>query len=339
MNRIIANGIKVTSMLLFLTVSFLSCKSNLEEGETQTVTSITRGTNHQLTVGYFNGIDRIGPEYDLTKVPDRFDIVNIFNQFKPLWELSRQPVHALGATQPTLPEVLAGVKNLKEKGVKVVQTQFLREFMDNFKDSDHKINWTNTAADYDGFAKALRDTLDKWGFDGVDFDVEHEPQCLSKIGYDWQKPNYDRSTWLSTEEQMGYLNAMAKYFGPNATLPAGKPKKLLILDTNLSFSSLGYSKDLLAKFDYIYIQSYYGGFDTAFSYTDQNKGPGIAKEKIMLIPADFEVNPKSSNLKNAYMDPVNGRLVGGFGAYGFNFDQPDYPVFREMIKTLNPTGE
>ncbi|KIO76815.1 hypothetical protein TH53_12905 [Pedobacter lusitanus] len=318
-------NLQTTALILTAALCATGCKKlGLEGAGGGGGTTTPPASTHLLTVGYFNGVARTAApsdkvSYSLRDIPNGVDIVNIFHRFNELSNLKRG-VRQAGAAEKTLTEILEDVTYLKTKKTRVVETQFMTEIFDNYKDAAKTTKWTNTAADYDGYAKSVSDSLTKWGIDGVDLDIE---------------PGFSVGN-LTITEQEALVNAFAKYFGPSSA-----SKKLLIIDTNVGFSTLGFTKETLAKIDYIYIQDYFGSASSTDEKIDGYIAAGYPKDKIMLIAADFEGSYSSgkTRLKAAYTNPKYIAKTGGFGSYGINFDYNNkYQFTIDMIKTLNPQG-
>ncbi|WP_316804119.1 RICIN domain-containing protein [Pedobacter nototheniae] len=337
MKKIITLGMAV---LAVFTV-FYACKKDGPEkketllnanGNAIAVTNVSNFTSliayknstHIKTVGYFNGVTRVvTPDYyNLRNIPDSVDIVNVFTRFVSLGNLKRgsRTPGATGEDAKSLTEIIADVDYLQERGTKVVETQFLSEIFDAYKNAAKTAKWQNTPEDYAGYAKAVSDSLNVWGFDGIDLDIE---------------PGFSVGN-LTIAQQEAYVNAFAKYFGP--TSGTGK---LLIVDTNVGFSTLGYSMQTLNKVDYIYIQDYFGSQSSSDDKIDGYIANGYPSNKIMLISADFESSYSSgtTRLKQYYTNSKYSGKVGGFGAYGFNFDkQSNYKNTNDQIKYFNPSA-
>ncbi|QNK61684.1 hypothetical protein H7F33_14120 [Pedobacter sp. PAMC26386] len=316
-------NLQTTALILTAALFVTGCKKLGLEGAGGGGGTTAPVSNHPLTVGYFNGVARTTSDnnvsYSLRDVPAGVDIVNIFHRFNELSNLKRGTRQA-GATEKTLTEILDDVTYLKTKKTQVVETQFMTEIFDNYRDAAKTSKWTNTPADYDGYAKSVLDSLTKWGLDGVDLDIE---------------PGFSVGD-LTKAEQESLVNAFAKYFGPSSA-----SKKRLIIDTNVGFSTLGFSKETLAKIDYIYIQDYFGSASSTDNKIDGYIAAGYPKDKVLLIAADFEGDYTNgvARLKAAYTNPKYLAKTGGFGAYGFNFDYKNkYKNTIDQIKTLNPSG-
>lgn len=329
-----------TVMLFFaLAMGVLSCKRGnmypVNSGNEKDSTTLYfenlkqyKQSKHMKAVGYFNGVTRVAnPEYyNLRDVLDSVDIVNIFHRFNGLANLKRgqRMPGATGEDARTLTEIVDDVKYLQEKGTKVVETQFLNEIFDHVKNPTTGEKWKNNLSDYEGYAKAVSDSLRNWGFDGIDLDLE---------------PGFSTGGFTNAQWEQ-YVNAFAHYFGPSSGTG-----KLLIIDTNVGLSELRFSKETLAKIDLMYIQDYFGSESATDNKIDGYIAAGFPKENMILISADFEASYESTiagvgmpRLQKYYTNAKYTAKAGGFGAYGMNYDKKqNYKYYREMIHTLNPS--
>lgn len=320
--------IPLLNLLLLILICFnlYSCKKDGDEIDPQKDRlEILRNKNFKA-VGYFNGLTRGGltPDYyNLRDIPDGVDIVNLFHRFSGLCNLKRgeRTPGATGEDAKTLTEIVNDIQYLKSKGGVVVQTQFANEIFENYKDEQKTVKFENSPADYNEYAKKVSDSLTKWGIDGVDLD--YEPS--SSVGFndgDWEL----------------YVQAFAKYFGPKSG-----SGKFLIIDTSAEFSELKLSKETLTNIDMLYIQSYWGSEAATEAQMDSYLQAGFPKKNILLISAEFEEaysytedSQGPLRLKKTYNSSKFQSKVGGYGAYGFNFDkQQNYKYYREMITSLN----
>lgn len=317
------------NVLLMLTCfGFMSCTDDNNETtpKEKTPIEVINSKNFKV-VGYFNGLTRGGmiPDYyNLRDIPEGVDIVNLFHRFLGLSNLKRgdRTPGATGEDAKTLTEIINDVKYLKTRGKVVVQTQFANEIFENFKDEKKTIKFKNTPEDYNAYAKKVSDSLNKWGIDGVDLDLE---------------PGYTDEGFNIGDWEL-YVQAFAKYFGPKSN-----SGKLLIIDTNVGLSDLKLSSETLTKIDLIYIQDYWGSQSYTDGKIDGYVQAGFPKKNILLISADFESAYSNTNnsqgplrLKEYYNSSKYQSKVGGYGAYGFNFDKKlDYKYYKEMITSIN----
>ncbi|GEN66576.1 EndoS/ChiA family endoglycosidase [Chryseobacterium rhizosphaerae] len=314
-------------ILILLSLNCISCTGDEGTVDPQHPDPLEAISHKKFkVVGYFNGLTRGGvtPDYyNLRDIPEGVDIVNLFHRFSGLCNLKRgdRTPGATGEDAKTLTEIVNDIQYLKSKGTIVVQTQFLNEIFENYKDERKTIKFQNTPEDYDAYAKKVSDSLNKWGFDGIDLDLE---------------PGYS-TTGIDSNDWDLYVQAFAKYFGPKS-----KSGKLLIIDTNVGLSELKLSQETLTKISSIYIQDYWGSEAYTDGKIDGYVQAGFPKERIMLISADFEAAYSSTDssqgplrLKQYYTSPKYQSKVGGYGAYGFNFDKKlDYKYYQEMIVKL-----
>ena len=315
-------------LLILISFNLTSCKSENDEvtPPEKTPIEIINSKNFKVT-GYFNGLTRGGlvPDYyNLRDIPKEVDIVNLFHRFLGLSNLKRgeRVPGAVGEDAKTLTEIVNDIKYLKSRGTVVVQTQFSNEIFENYKDEQKTIKFKNTLEDYNAYAKKVSDSLNKWGIDGIDLDLE---------------PGYTDNGFNAGDWDL-YVQAFAKYFGPKSG-----SGKLLIIDTNVGFSELTLSKETLTKIDMIYIQDYWGSEAYTDGKIDDYLQAGFPKKNILLISADFEEaysytgnSQGPMRLKEYYNSSKYQSKVGGYGAYGFNFDKKqDYKYYQEMIIRLN----
>lgn len=277
-----------------------------------------KNSPHKLTVGYFNQLEKTGDlNFDhasLLNVPDSVDIVDVFATID---DTNKDMLKKKAIIQKD-------IKSLRAKGTQVVVNVWLSRALENFK-KDGKTKYKNNDKDYAIWAKQVYDYYKDWDFDGIDIDME------------------DGLFPTDAKQLQRIYNALSKYFGPKSGTG-----KLFIVDTNVDANSLsnsGLSKDFVnANLNYIFIQDYFGSEDGTDSKIDGYTSNGYPFKNIMDIAADFESSYNSSStdsgplrLKKYYTNSEYINKVGGFGAYGLNYDQKQKNKYtRAMIQTLNP---
>lgn len=203
-------------------------------------------TARPLMVAYWGGCcyDRndVGP---LEAIPDSVDVVNIFTLGIGLtatgsWEFEHRGVSGYNDWN----QVLINAQNLRKKGIKIVCTSFPGSLVGL------------TAAQAATMASVVKDSLDKWQFDGVDLDLEYG---------NVRSRNIDSA-----------VIALGKYLGPDS-----KTGRILsVVDyNNYNINQITRSKKYI---DYVMTMSYW---NTAVQVTNIAKsyGNAIGDTKKVLI--------------------------------------------------------
>lgn len=264
-------------------------------------------SDHQLAFGWFGGWKASGtsPSKYLRNIPDSVDMVSIWGTW-----------HSL------TPEQIEDLRYVQEVyGTRVTFTIFSHN-MSNFPG-----NFENRAENIPAVAKAVADSIFKYGYDGVDFDHE----CSgSDLFY-----NKDNMTTL--------LREMRKNLGED---------KLICVDGYVEYIT----EEGWKYADYAIAQAY----GTSSSSSLQNRlnkvNAALAPEKFIVTEnfesywatgginySDPELGTIPSLLGMARWQPTRDgevRRKGGVGTYHMEFEynhtDVEYKYLREAIQIMNP---
>lgn len=264
-------------------------------------------SDHQLAFGWFGGWKASGtsPSKYLRNIPDSVDMVSIWGTW-----------HSL------TPEQIEDLRYVQEVyGTRVTFTIFSHN-MSNFPG-----NFENKAENIPAVAKAVADSIFKYGYDGVDFDHE----CSgSDLFY-----NKDNMTTL--------LREMRKNLGED---------KLICVDGYVEYIT----EEGWKYADYAIAQAY----GTSSSSSLQNRlnkvNAALAPEKFIVTEnfesywatgginySDPELGTIPSLLGMARWQPTRDgevRCKGGVGTYHMEFEynhtDVEYKYLREAIQIMNP---
>lgn len=313
-------------------------------------------TDHALSFGWFSSWGNPGASVfnSLVGLPDSMDLVSIWDNSI---NLSQSKMEDLRIVQ-------------QKKGTKVLMCTFIQWVGKGFTppeyDTDQQVReefwgWVDgdesaIKASMDKYSRAIVDTLNKYGYDGLDIDFE--PYIDGVVGKLDENPTY--VTW--------FLDILSQYLGPRSN-----SGKMLVIDGeiyNVPPSTGPY-------FDYLIAQAYSvssgtppptaGGseanmdsrltrvinrFDGFLTPEEVTKRFIITENLESAIDAlnggyfwtprgsarlDKEVCP--SLLGMALWMPANGYRKGGFGGYRFDaesINKPSYKWMRRGIQAQNP---
>ncbi len=268
-------------------------------------------SKHELMIGFYR---TYGGHYgSITSLPDSLDIIDIFG--------SLSDKHFGDSLKNYF------VPSLHAKGTRVTLTG----------DLTIPAGVTHDSAGYAITAKRIVDTLNKYGLDGFDIDIESNPS-----GSD-------------LTDKAGVYMALSKYLGPKSGTG-----KLLTFDTNQSGSNSLFRK-VYSVVSYVLLQSYGRGtlsmqstwnsfspyisasqFIPSFSFYEENGYPGNIW---------YDITYPENHTGNAYdiarWEPSGTKKGGEFG-YAIDRDAPlksstdntiyapDYRVTRDLIQIMNP---
>mgnify|MGYP004557413481 FL=1 len=273
-------------------------------------------TKHKLAFGWYGSWTATGASYQtrLQSAPDSMDIISIWSQWHSLTKEQQEDMRAVQEI----------------KGTKVTYTIFLNNLPDEFK-----VNGETTDEGIETWAAAYcRDSIAKYGYDGIDIDYEPGYGAVGEfVGHD-------------NEQFKKVILAMSKYVGPKSGTG-----KLLIID------GVPYAvhKELAEYFDYGIVQAYQSsGYTDLQNRFNQAYAKGWKPEQY-IFAENFEsywknggVNHRTregevvnSLLGMARFNPTQG-FAGGFGAYHMEYeygrsDMP-YMYMRKAIQDVNPAG-
>lgn len=270
-------------------------------------------TNHPIMFGWFNAWqpDGAGKYPKLSLLPDSMDVVSIWGNWHSLTEEKIKELHAVQA-----------------KGTKVVIGWIIENIGDQIKWG--RENWpaddTQAIKEY---AKAIVDTINKYGYDGFDFD--YEPSYASPF-----KPGNHCGNLTSCSRNSGkekeilFMKTMRELLGPD---------KLFHLNGSIHWLDPSAAQ----YFDRFVVQSYNGGSTSFNSWAaDVYSRLKVGPEKIIFTES-FQNKPASlrSSFVKTYADYVISKKgnVGGIGVFHINedaFEENTYKNIREAISIMNP---
>lgn len=266
-------------------------------------------SDHQLAFGWFgfwNGGTGTSARGSLRSVPDSVDIISIWGD---KYNLTQNHIDDMRYVQ-------------EKYGTRVTFTLFSHNISNLFKGGE--CPFPNEAQYIPDAAKALADSIFKYGYDGIDFDHECS---LGDLFY-----NQDNMTVL--------LREMRKNLGPD---------KLIMVDGNISYIT----EEGWKYVNYAISQAY----GTTSPARLQNRYNGVKKyiepEKLIVTEnfesywstggvtyIDQDGNEMPSLLGMATWQPTEGRK-GGSGTYHMEYEyahNPEYKYLRQAIQIMNPAN-
>ncbi|MCH5331337.1 MAG: endo-beta-N-acetylglucosaminidase [Alistipes sp.] len=314
-------------------------------------------SDHEISFGWFSGWGEpsVLTASMLAGLPDSMDMIS-------LWDSAG---NLSAGKQADLKEVQ------QKKGTKVLMCTFMTDIGNGFTPAEHngsesarKEFWgwkdgdeTAIKASMDRYAKAICDTINKYGYDGIDFDIE---------------PDYGYSGHLvrNTTYVGWLLESVGKYLGPQSG-----SGKLLVIDGEIWYIP-AYSGIYI---DYFIAQAYSvsGGtpsptagvsasnMETRLSQIVNHYRGFLSEEEVtnkFIVTENMESAIDALNGGYYWIDargiqqdkkecpslvgmaswkPRNGYRKGGFGGYKFNneaVNNPSYKWMRTAIQTANPAN-
>ena len=313
-------------------------------------------SEHSVSFGWYSGWGEKGSSTTgmLTGLPDSMDLVSIWSNGTNLSKGKIEDLHF--------------VQNVK--GTKILICTFIQEIGKGFTPAEYNTDEATREAFWgwvDGdeaaikgsmekYAKAIMDTINKYGYDGLDIDFE--PTVDAYAGKLDENQTY--VTWL--------LDILSKYLGPQSN-----SGKLFVIDGQLNLvpASTG------IYFDYLIAQAYSvssGSPSPTAGTTESNMETRLNSviSRFSGVLTTEEVTNKfivTENLESAIdalnggyfwtlrngvrqdkaecpsmlgmarWEPANGFRKGGFGGYRFDAEavnKPSYKWMRRGIQAQNP---
>ncbi|WP_226470550.1 endo-beta-N-acetylglucosaminidase family protein [Luteimonas panaciterrae] len=314
---------KIAAALLLASVSPLSLAVTCPDPNTQATSENLPGilaykqSQHQKMFGYFRiWRDEVAdPAVNMTSMADLpacLDLVFVFPynvpDDNPVWDTIKNDYVPL----------------LRAQGTKVVWSVFIDKLLDPA--------YPSTTAGYDALAqKIIADTVNKYGVDGLDVDME--------------------KTLTSSQltKAKGVFAALSKYLGPKSGTG-----KLLIYDTNKDGTNALF-RAVATQVDYVLVQSYgrsvsglQSTFDTYKAYIPASKyfiGFSFYEENGTAWHDAVAPMNTSRAYKYAQWQPT-GTKKGGIFSYALDRDgvpegqnaivPTDYTWTRTLISVMNP---
>jgi hypothetical protein len=265
-------------------------------------------TKRPLLVAYWGGCcyDRstVGP---LDAMPDGVDVVNIFTlgigrTAEGGWEFEHQGVSG----QNEWNDVLTKAHDLQKRGIRIVATSFAGGLV--------KLS----AAAADSMAKVVRDSLNKWKFDGIDLDLEYG---------NTRSANIDSG-----------IIALGKYVGPSSNTG----RILSVVDyNNYNLAQIKRSRQYL---DYVQTMSYWNKATDVMNWV-RSYGDAMGNRQHVLIGvgAGCAINANQATLPGEELKiadtlrtaaPGSGMMEFIFGCSYHNKDQSGN-ITKDVSYTTN----
>ncbi|QES88675.1 glycoside hydrolase family 18 [Rhizosphaericola mali] len=293
-----------------------------------------KSSKHSIVMGWIEWGDKTSTANStLNDLPDSLDFISILN---PSNTLSDEKKQDLSSVQ-------------KNKGTKVLYNLNLQNWDDSLYSTFNKIGYLlNVDSAFQSQLDSVILAINSLGYDGVDVNVEGM-NCSScgSFFYTYQTGYYNR-----------ILDTLGKLYGPHSNT-----EKFLLVEGATTASLLSGTESYFNYYiantnDY----SWYYQVDNAYATIAQI--PGFTNDKLIIttdfndksVSADisdklwqyggipFYTNgsgtpiPSSTALLN--WNPTSG-LKGGMGIFYINYDyfNNDFTITKNIIKTLNPSGE
>ena len=292
-------------VVLLLTSS--SCQKNLNASDPKLSNAQPLASSSQIYVGFYR---TYGHHFgSITAMPSAVNIVDLFGGFSYFGD--------------SLASII--VPALHTTGIKVEYTGSLALI----SGAGHN------AAGYHATAAAIMDTINKYGLDGFDIDIEQ---------------NYSGQTLT---DYTAVYDSLAHYLGPKSGTA-----KLLTFDTNQPGTNSLFKK-VYADVSYVYLQIYGQGTGN-LSYYWGTFSPYISSSKFIPGFSFYEENGYPSNVWYDVNYPISGEGTGNAydianwspkgGEFGYAIDRdapltsdtdntiyaPTYVVSKQIAAILNP---
>ncbi len=338
------NIFKLLLILAGLSLGFAACDTDVELKNPANLTDAQRTqeyyeqlraykqTDHPVAFGWFGNWVGAGAslENSLRGLPDSVDFVSIWGNWSNLSEAKKADLNYVQTVKGTRALLCFIVQNIGDQLTPSGTTA--EEF------------WGTGDEAIEKYANAICDTIEKYGYDGFDYDYE---------------PNYGHSGNISgkKEAEKVFINTLAKRIGPKS----GTQKMLVIDGEPQTINS-----ELGPCFNYFIVQAYEcsgdANLDSRLMSTINNfKGVLTAQEvaKKYIVTENFENHAAAGGVNftdrngNTMMSLegmarwqpiIDGSKAqkGGVGTYHMEYEynagkQPSYPALRSAIQIMNPS--
>lgn len=272
-------------------------------------------TKHPIMFGWFNAWqpDGSGKYSKLSLIPDSMDVISIWGNWHSLTE-----------------DKIKELRSVQAKGTKVVIGWIIENIGDQIKWGRN--NWPEDDNEaIVAYAKAIVDTIQKYGYDGFDYD--YEPSYLSPF-----RPGAYQCGNLTScykdqnkDKELLFMKTMRELLGPD---------KLFHLNGSIDWLD----PRAVQYFDRFVVQSYNSGAGTFEAWLSAIKQRlGVEPEQIVLCETFENQNALKRKLfietYAQYAASKNGK-IGGLGVYHINEDAVEdnaYINVRTAISVMNPT--
>ncbi|WP_420187209.1 glycoside hydrolase family 18 [Bacteroides pyogenes] len=281
-------------------------------------------SKHMVMFGWFAYWNPTSPDhtFSLDHLPDSVDFIS---NWGASWNLDK--------------ERKAQLARLQEKGTRMTVGWIIENIGDGLSNKPEG-GWSNEPYKaIEQYAKAICDSIEKYGYDGID--IDYEPQFASpfKPGMhcgDWSDPWEKNKALISCSRTSNkeYENHFFKKI--REFLPEEK-----MLNIN---GSIGWIDPKVADlFDYFVFQSYNGtgGSWVSTANTLMQQQPKVKPEQFIYTES-FQTSPNNANDFSRYVKLVTQNLkgkAGGIGAFHINEDYlygPNYKNVKAAISAMNP---
>ncbi|MDD6507660.1 MAG: glycoside hydrolase family 18 [Prevotellaceae bacterium] len=344
---------KIYSLLLLLGVTFFvaSCDTDMEIKDPANLTTSVKTeqyyaalraykqTDHPVTFGWFGNWvgSGVSLENSLSGLPDSVDFVSIWGNWRDLSPEKKADLEYVQKVKGTRALLCFIVANIGDQLTPSGQTP--QEYWGFSNDDEASIE-----AAIVKYANQICDTIDKYGYDGFDWDYE---------------PNYGSSGNIAGQpaREKVFVEALSKRIGPKS----GTGRLFVIDGEPQSVNS-----ELGPLFDYFIVQAYSctgdANLDSRLNSTIRNFDGVLEPEvvaKKYIVTENFENyaaaggvtftdrygNRMMSLEGMARWTPIiNGKKVqkGGIGTYHMEYEynagkQPSYPALRAGTQIMNPS--
>ena len=313
-----------------------------------------KASEHSISFGWFSGWadPSLTMDHMLQQLPDSMDMVS-------LW----------GNSTNLSPEKIADLRETQRKGTKVLMCTFLNYVGQNFTPPEHNTDeetrnkfWGWEFGNNEGNLKALEkyadaicDTINKYGYDGLDIDFEPKVDGVSGpldendyyVGYmfdllkDRLGPKSGSGKILAIDGELWEINAQQAtyfdYFIAQAYSVSGgvPPANAGVSDTNMEsrlsrivnlFNSQLAEEGITNKF--VVTENMESALDAlkgGFYWTANNSEYLHGRQSKDTCP---------SLVGMATWQPQNGFRKGGFGGYRFDAEAANSPVYKWMRRAI-----
>lgn len=326
-----------------------------------------KNSDHPITFGWFGNWTGKGASLQgsLMGLPDSVDFVSMWGNWHSLTEekwADKREVKRLKGTRVTMCFIVANcgdqttpaeVRNtLTVDGVKyATESEAVKAFW-GWKDGDQE----SIDAAIAKYAKSIIDTIDKYEWDGFDYDYEANYGAPGNIAGPYLGDSGNPETNRQRTNFLTFVKELGKHLGPKSGTG-----RLLVIDGEPQ----NMHPDARDYFDYYIIQAYYstGYSDLDKRYNKLLQGleaagdPELEKmvAKKLVYCEDFEKAGYAVNGGNDYTtrdgrtvpsligmaawQPLSGYQKGGIGTYHMEYDYPNNPEYkwlRQATGIMNP---